>query len=653
MKTRIWNFAACLALFAMASISPTARAQGSSAEKAKQAMTVLQSDSPLADKAMACKQLAIYGGPEAVPLLAPMLANEDLASWARIALEVIPGRAADEALRDAARKLQGRLLIGVINSIGVRRDTRAVNVLETRLKGADPDVASAAAIALGRIGGDSAAETLQDYLPKSPDGVRSAVAQGCVLCAEQFFAGKKYTKAVKLYEFVRTADVPKQRVLEATRGVILSKQEDGLQPLLETLRAPDKAMFALGLRTARELPGRAVTEALAAEVGKAAADRKGPLLLALADRNDEAVLPAILATARSGSKNLRLVTVDVIARIGNPAGLPVLLDILSDSDAELAQMAKAALAGWSGKEADVQLTARLPRATGGSRLALIELAGHRHLVAATPELIKAANETDSRTRAAALKALGETVGTDNLGALTGALAKAKTDDEISAVQAALESACTRIPDKAACAAKLLPQLATSPVAAKCALLRVLGVVATPNALDAVQTAVANSQPSVRDTAIRVLADWPESPALPALLDVLRSSEDETHRFLALRGCLRLLESGDQPNPQKLKTYTELLARTQRTDDRKAILSGVANVADLAALKLVEPFLADTTVQAEAELAALKIAGGIAKSAPAEARAVAARIQAESKSQATRDRAAKILSELNKAEASSR
>jgi hypothetical protein len=71
---------------------------------------------------------------------------------------------------------------------------------------------------------------------------------------------------------------------------------------------------------------------------------------------------------------------------------------------------------------------------------------------------------------------------------------------------------------------------------------------------------------------------------------------------------------------------------------------LANVADLAALKLVEPFLADAQVQAEAELAALKIAGGIAKSAPDEARAIASKIQAESKNQATRARAAKILSE---------
>lgn len=645
MKFKLHYFTGFLALCFMAGVAMAAENQTSSAEKARKAIGVLQSDAAPGDKAMACKELAIYGGPEAVPVLAPLLADQDLASWSRIALEVIPGRAADEALRDAARKLQGRLLIGVINSIGVRRDTRAVNLLETKLKDTDADVAEAAAIALGRIGGDSAAGALQKALGRSPVGVRSAVAQGCILCAEHYVAEKKFAKAVKLYDTVRQAEVPRQRVLEATRGAILARQSDGLPLLVETLRSTDKALFTIGLRTARELPGRAVTEALRAELGKAALERRVPLLLALADRNDEAVMPAVIGVVRTGSKELKLVAIEIMVRLGDASALPLLLDALAENDADLAGAAKSALAGWSSTEADAQLAARLPRTTGSTRLALIELAGQRRVAAAIPELTKAANETDAKTRAAGIKALGETVGLDNLNLLTSALNKAKSDDEVAVVQAALESACARIPDKTASANQLLPHLMTTPISAKCALLRVMGVIGTPNALEAVQTAVASSQPAVKDTAIRVLADWPEPPALPALLEVLRNSEDETHRFLALRGCLRLLEEGDQPASQKLNIFTELLARTQRTDDRKAILSGVANVADPAALKLVEPYLADAQVQAEAELAALKIAGGIAKSAPDQARAVASKIQAESKNQATRDRAAKLLGQL--------
>jgi HEAT repeat protein len=241
--------------------------------------------------------------------------------------------------------------------------------------------------------------------------------------------------------------------------------------------------------------------------------------------------------------------------------------------------------------------------------------------------------------------LGETAGTADLGALTDLLAKAKSADEISAVQAALESICVRVPDKVACADKLIAGLSSSATPAKCALLRVLGVVNTANGLDAIRAALASQETSVRDTAVRVLADWPEAPALPALLEVLRTTADESHRFLALRGCVRLLDLGGQPTRKTVETYRDMLARTQRTDDRKAILSGLANVADPAALKLGEPLLSDAEVQAEAEVAMLKIAAAVMKSAPADAKAAAIKLQTESKNQTTRDRAAKILSEM--------
>jgi HEAT repeat protein len=648
MKLKIQRFGWCVAFMALATAAVTAAdSPASSAEKARQAVSVLQSGAPGGEKALACKRLAVYGTADAVPALAPLLADEQLASWSRIALEVIPGGAADEALRGAMPKLQGKLLVGVINSIGVRGDPIAVGALVSKLTDADAEVASAAAVALGRIGGDEAAKALEKSLVTAPVGTRSAVAQGCILCAERLLAAGEYAEAVRLYDTVRKADVPKQRILEATRGAILARQSDGIPLLLETLHSPDKAVFSIGLRTARELPGRATTEALAAELARTQPDRAGPLFLALADRDDAAVLPVVLATGKSGSKPLRLLAVEVMVRDGNLACVPVLLDTLAESDAELAKAAKAALAGLSGKELDEQLTARLPQVTGNTRRLLVELAGQRHVAAAVPELIKASKDTDPAIRAAGIKALGETVGTADLGKLTDLLAQAKSADDVAAAQAALESACTRIPDKAACADKLLPCLPASPAPARCALLRVLGVVSTANALAAVQAALASQDPTVRDTAVRVLADWSEAAALPGLLEVFRTARDETQRFLALRGCVRLLDLSGQTGPEKVKAYGELMARTQRSDDRKAILSGLANAADPAALKLVEPLLTDAQVQAEAELAALKIAAAIAGSAPTEAKAVATRIKAESKNQATRDRAAKILSRLEK------
>ena len=93
-----------------------------SPEKEAEFLAVLRSEAPASEKALACKNLAIYGSNAAVSDLAQLLPDPQLASWARIALEAIPGEAADNALQTAMTSLEGRLLVGTINSIGVRRD---------------------------------------------------------------------------------------------------------------------------------------------------------------------------------------------------------------------------------------------------------------------------------------------------------------------------------------------------------------------------------------------------------------------------------------------------------------------------------------------------------------------------------------------------
>ena len=166
-------------------------------------------------------------------------------------------------------KLNGLLLIGAIDSLGVRRDADAVAPLTGHLQDKDAAVASATAAALGKIGNANAAKALEQSLASAPPKVRSAVAEGLVLCAERLLAKGQDAPAVAIYDEVRKADVSKQRILEATRGAILARKQEGIALLLEQLRSPEKHMFQMALGTAREFPGAKVDEALAAELDRA------------------------------------------------------------------------------------------------------------------------------------------------------------------------------------------------------------------------------------------------------------------------------------------------------------------------------------------------------------------------------------------------
>ncbi|MBL8855379.1 MAG: hypothetical protein JNK57_15540, partial [Planctomycetaceae bacterium] len=95
------NFALLAAILWMASSSSNADDVATSTDKEAELLAVLMSDAPRAEKALACKNLAIYGSDAAVVELAKLLPDEQLSSWARIALEAISGSEASAALREA------------------------------------------------------------------------------------------------------------------------------------------------------------------------------------------------------------------------------------------------------------------------------------------------------------------------------------------------------------------------------------------------------------------------------------------------------------------------------------------------------------------------------------------------------------------------
>lgn len=319
-----------------------------SPEKEKELIAVLRSDAPPQDKAIACKKLAVDGSSEAVGDLAKLLSDPQLASWSRIALEAIPGTAPDEALRKASESLDGNLLVGVLNSIGVRRDVNSAEMLTKRLRDKDEEVASAAAVALGRIGNAASATTLRAALTSGPAKVRSAAAEGCVLCAERLLAEGKTADAVALYDEVRKAELPKQRIVEATRGAILARKDEGIPLLIEQLRSTDKKLFEVALFTAREFPGSEVDKALAAELAKATPERGALIVQAMADRKETVVVAAVSKAAGSGPKPVRLAAIKALRQVGDASSVNALLETAIDADEDLALAAKATLADLPG-----------------------------------------------------------------------------------------------------------------------------------------------------------------------------------------------------------------------------------------------------------------------------------------------------------------
>lgn len=603
----------CSLAIAVSCLVPVGRAFAAEAKENEQELiATLQSQAAGGEKAIACKKLAIFGSAKAVPALAPLLADEQLSSWARIALEAIPGPAADQALRNALQNVRGRQLVGVINSIGVRRDAEAVPALTSLLKNTEADVASAAAVALGRVGGDKAAKSLQQFVEKAPAPVRAAAAEGCIRCAEGYLAQGKTPPAIKLYDSVRKAQVPKQQLLDATRGAILARQAKGVPLLVEQLRSPDKAMFGMAVSTARELPGPEATKAVAQELRRAVPQRQPLILLALADRSDPAAMPTIVDCARNGSQQLRLTAVGVLEKQGNVSNVPLLLECATGADADIAAAAKASLVRLYGSEIDRAIEQQLPQSKGKLRQALIEVASKRGIETAVPEFAKTANDSDEAVRNASLQAIGALGGAEQIPGLIGLLRQTSAAKDQSPVEQALLGICSRLGSACAPEVQALATEGSAPL--KIIAVHALASAGGPEALATLQKTTHDSDSSVQDEAVRTLSSWPntwpEDDAIAkALLNVASESPNPTHKVLATRGYLQFLQGDKKLSQQdKVSMLKEALPVMQRAEEKRSAIAFAQKIQTPDSLKLLASLTSDSAVAQDACAALLDLAG---------------------------------------------
>ena len=572
-----------------------------------------RTDAPLKEKVDACRELARIGGREAIAPLAALLADEKLSHAARYGLETIPDPGVDRCFRQALGQLHGRQLAGVIGSIGVRRDVDAVKPLAKLLANADPEVAQAAARALGSIATATAIKALETGLTKAPPTNQLAFCEGLLRGAGNLLAAGKTSAAQKVYDRLRAQPLPHQARAGAWRGAILTRGKNALPLLQAALGSDDYALFVVGIRVSDEMPAPAVTLALGQQLAKANGDRAIMLLAALGRRGDAAGLPALAQTAATAEKPLRLAALHALSQCANAKAVPTFVALLADPDAELAKAAGESLAALPGDAAAQAILALFSSAQRDQRLTAMDLSARRRLSSALPALKQAARDPDPTLRRHAIKTFGSLAGTNDLAALLELVGRATEREDLETLEQALTAVCLRTGPPAACAPRIAANLPSFQPAQKCALVRTLNALGGPAALDAVRAAVRDTAPEVHAAALRALAAWNSPEAAPDLLELARTVDQPAERLLCLRGYLGFAGRAETAESQRLGMCRQAAGLALQPDEKKLLLAALGGIASTDALALVQPCLEDAAVQKEAASAALDIAAKILES----------------------------------------
>ncbi|MBN2270500.1 MAG: HEAT repeat domain-containing protein [Sedimentisphaerales bacterium] len=172
-----------------------------------------------------CRKLRVVGTAQSVEALAALLADETTSHIARYALERIPDEKALDAIRDALPKVSGKLKVGMIGSLGTRRDEKSIMAFSKLLGDSDIQVAKTAAQSLGLIGTSAAAKELSKFAKKAPANMKMPIGDACLVCAEQLLAKGKKSEAVALYKELQGDDQPKRIKVAAMKGMLTAATE--------------------------------------------------------------------------------------------------------------------------------------------------------------------------------------------------------------------------------------------------------------------------------------------------------------------------------------------------------------------------------------------------------------------------------------------
>jgi HEAT repeat protein len=583
------------------------KAHGSAAETQdieKRFVGLLQSDATLGSKDFVCKQLSVMGSEASVPVLSGMLLEPKTAEMALYALERIPGQAADQALRDELPKISAvKVRIGIVNTLGRRRDSASVAVLRSLAFGKEQATSDPALFALAEIADSDAVQALADAQTKTSATLRVTAAKAYLKAGDRRFERGDTPDAVRIYkELYRTGEPAIVRA-QALRGLAAADGAQSTPVLMQALHGDDARLQAIAIRAlAKSSPNQ-----LLAERPRLSEGGQVRVLGTLGERGDTSFLPAFTTALKASSQPVRVAALEGIGRIGNATAVATVARIAASDDEAERSAARNSLASMRGNDIDRAVIDGIASADPKLQLELIRAAGQRSITAATPALLKTARESNADVRRESLKALGDTASAEDVsGLMTLVVTPAQAADREGAARSL--GAVLRRSDPSSSNEVISAYSSVSDVEARAALVQVMGQTGNSEALPILEAALKDKNAGLREGAILGLTEWPNDTPVTDLLQAARAASSPSQQVLALRGVIRLIpEPGSHRTvDEKVQLLIQAMGLAKQPEEKRAILALLPALPTKAALDFANAWVNDSEVGAGAKAAATRL-----------------------------------------------
>ena len=364
--------------------------------------------------------------------------------------------------------------------------------------------------------------------------------------------------------------------------------------IVKLMADPDREFRAAALEQVRtSARGQANTKTFATQLSKLEPSAQAALVTALADRGDSAARPAIVELlAASQDEQVRSAVLAALGEIGTIDDLPTLVKALSASSSAERQAARTALVRMRGDSVIKTLATDAQSAAPATQTALIEVLTTRRATDAMPQFLAASLDDDGQVRRAAMNALGQLAGPDQLAAMIPAVLKAEKGFERDAAERNVAAVCGRIGNEDQRGDALIAALDKVDPARRDELLSLVGRVGGKRLIDFVGEIATGADMGRRLLAIDALSKWPNASPADKLLEIANKTSDAAEREQSFQGYVKLAAARDgRSDKERLERMKQAMEAARTPQEQLLVINRCRTAYSVDSMRFVLPYLA--------------------------------------------------------------
>lgn len=555
-----------------------------------QMLAVLNSDdATFYARSFACRILRRIGTSRSVNTLGAFLSDDQMSHPARLALQGIQSNKVDSLFRKSLRSLTGGNLVGLIGSIAERQDQKAVRPLAKLLSSEDEYIQQVIIRSLGRIGGKTALQILDDLSVNS--SLEPYRLDALLLCADSLIGTRSSSSSKDVYEALSSNEHPSHIRIAAYSGLI-KLDPDASLPLVLSLLDEDDAK----LRKAacgpflRGLPGPDASKRLAGELTMLSNSSQIDVLNALAVRGHSNVVPEVLNRLRTEDPSIQIAALQSLGSVGDERAVSPLMEfaIQPGATGRAAQLSLARIKGDAANEAIVDY---LDSQHAGKRIAAINAIVDRSLKDKTSRLFTMADDTDRAVRSAAYEALKSLGGSEDIPAVLRLLHSESNEQDLQSLLGVVQTLSVQLSDPAIAVNAIADLYSSSTPPVKTAFIHLLTGYSGDTALEIVTRSATSDEEPVQTAAFKALGQWKDNSPIEFLLGQLPQLNGE-QRTLAYQAIIHSLSLTQPDSP----LFNRVKEHTKSPSEKNLFIDTLAQVVDLNSLEHLESYLNDSAVK---------------------------------------------------------